>query len=201
MKVLKGLLTAVVCGLAAVPAGAATLNYVTTLSGANEDPPNASPGTGSGTVAIDTIAKTMEVYFEFEGLLGGLTAAHIHGPTAVAGAGTAGVMTATPSFPGVPAGLTSGTYSNVFDMTEAASFRPGFITLSGGTVDAAFDALIAALAMGRAYLNLHSTEFGGGEIRGFLVPPTDAQIPLPGAVWLMLAGAAALGAAGRRRAG
>jgi hypothetical protein len=201
MKVLKGLLTAVVCGLAAVPAGAATLNYVTTLSGANEDPPNASPGTGSGTVSIDTIAKTMEVYFEFADLLGTLTVAHIHGPTEFAGAGTAGVMTTTPTFPGAPAGVTSGTYSNVFDMTEAASFRPGFITLSGGTVDAAFDALLAALAEGKAYLNLHSSVYGAGEIRGFLVPPTDAPIPLPGAVWLMLAGTAALVAAGRRRAG
>jgi hypothetical protein len=184
-----------------MPAGAATLAYVTTLSGANEDPPNGSPGTGSGTVSVDTIAKTMDVYFEFADLRGTLTVAHIHGPTEFPGAGTAGVMTTTPTFPGAPEGATSGTYSNVFDMTDAGSFNPAFITLSGSTVEAAFDALLAALAEGKAYLNLHSSVYGGGETRGFLVPPTDAPIPLPGAVWLMLAGGAALAAAGRRRAG
>jgi hypothetical protein len=199
MKMLKGLLTAVVCGLAAMPAGAATLNYVTTLSGANEDPPNASPGTGSAKVAIDTLAKTMQVYFEFADLLAPLTVAHIHGPTPVPGALTAGVMTATPTFPGAPAGATSGSYSNVFDMTDAASFNPAFVTSNGG-VEAAFDALLAAIAEGRAYLNLHSSQFPAGEIRGFLAPAPDAPIPLPGAVWLMMAGSAALAAAGRRRA-
>jgi hypothetical protein len=198
MKMLKGLLTAVVCGLVAMPAGAATLTYVTTLSGANEDPPNASPGTGSGTVTFDTVFKTMQVYFEFADLMAGLTAAHIHGPTAVAGTGNASVMTTTPTFPGTPMGVTSGNYSSIFDMTSAASFNAAFVT-SSGSVEAAFDALLAALAQGRAYLNLHSTLYTAGEIRGFLVPPPpDAPIPLPGAVWLMLAGAAALGAAGRR---
>src|SRR4029077_13146149 len=34
----------------------------------------------------------------------------------------------------------------------------------------ASNALFAALAQGRAYFNIHTTAFGGGEIRGFLVP-------------------------------
>jgi len=200
MTMLKGLLTAVVCGLAAMPAGAATLNYVATLSGANEDPPNASPGTGSAKVAIDPIAKTMQVYFEFADLLAGLTAAHIHGPTAVAGTGNFGVMTQTPTFPGSPLGLTSGSYDQTFDMTLTASYNPSFLTGQGGDPEGAFEELMAAIAAGKAYLNLHSSQFPAGEIRGFLAPAPHKPIPLPGAVWLMLAGMAALGAAGRRRA-
>jgi len=38
--------------------------------------------------------------------------------------------------------------------------------------------LFAAIAAGEAYLNIHTSTFGGGEIRGFLVPeatPTTVQ--------------------------
>jgi hypothetical protein len=195
MKGVKWILAAVVCGLLAMPAGAATLTFVTSLDGPSEAPPNASPATGSSRVTIDTLAKTMAILFDFEGLLAPLTIAHIHGPTAEPGTGTAGVMTQIPTFAGTPAGATAGSYSNVFDMTDAASYNPAFVTANGGSALSAFDALVAAIAGGKAYLNLHSQLFPGGEIRGFYAP-----IPLPGAVWLMLAGAAALGVAGRRRA-
>jgi hypothetical protein len=197
MQGVKWILAVLVCGLVAMPVGAATLNFVASLDGASEDPPTASPGTGSGKVTIDTLAKTMAVYFEFDGLVGLLTAAHIHGPTAVAGSGNAAVMTQVPTFPGVPLGVSSGTYSNVFDMTLASSYNPSFLNGEGGDPELAFAMLTQYILAGTAYLNLHSDVYGAGEIRGFLQP---APIPLPGAVWLMLAGAGVLGAAGRRRA-
>ncbi len=197
MTGVKWIAAALLCGLLAMPAGAATLNFVASLDGASEDPPNLSPGTGSGKVTIDTLAKTMAVQFEFEGLVGTLTAAHIHGPTAVAGSGVAAVMTQTPSFPGTPLGVTSGTYSNVFDMTQGSSYNANFLTAQGGDPEVAFAALTEFILAGTAYLNLHSEVYGAGEIRGFLQP---APIPLPGAVWLMLAEAGVLGAAGWRRA-
>jgi hypothetical protein len=87
----------------------------------------------------------------------------------VAGAGNAGVMTQTPTFPGSPLGLTSGSYDQTFDMTLAASYNPGFVT-AWAARRSAFDALIAAIAAGKAYLNLHSSQFPAGEIRGFLAP-------------------------------
>ena len=44
------------------------------------------------------------------------------------------------------------------------------------------------MATGQAYFNIHTVNFGGGEIRGFLITP----VPEPGT--LVLTGLAALGA-------
>jgi hypothetical protein len=63
----------------------------------------------------------------------------------------------------------------LFDMTQASTWNPAFITANGGTPAGAEAALVAGAAAGEAYLNIHSTNFGGGEIRGFLV-----AIPEPG---------------------
>jgi hypothetical protein len=150
-------------------AGAAILNYGAVLDGPSEFPPNASTGIGSAEVTIDDVAHTMRVRVSFAELLGNTTNCHIHGPTAVAGAGNAGVATTTPTFPGFPGGVTSGSYDQTFDLTLLSSFNPSFVTSSGGTAAAAEAALLAAIAAGKAYLNVHSTMFGGGEIRGFLL--------------------------------
>jgi hypothetical protein len=160
-------------------AHAAVVPYSAILDGPSESPPNASPGTGIGNVDIDAVAHTMRVRANFGGLLGTVTASHIHGPTAVAGTGTAGVATTTPTFPGFPSGVTGGAYDMTFDMTQASSYNPSFITANGGTTASAEAALFQAITDGKAYLNIHSTSFGGGEIRGFLVPggptPTNAS--------------------------
>jgi hypothetical protein len=53
-------------------------------------------------------------------------------------------------------------------MTSAASYNPAFVTANGGTTAGAEAALLAGLEAGQAYLNIHTTMFPGGEIRGFL---------------------------------
>ncbi|MGE0479874.1 MAG: CHRD domain-containing protein [Phycisphaerae bacterium] len=163
---------AAIAALAAIalPAQAELLEYTASLSGPAEEPPNASPGTGIALVDIDTVALTVRVQASFSGLIGNVTNAHIHAATAVPGAGTAGVATTTPTFPGFPGGGTSGAYDMTFDMTLASSFNASYVTANGGTVDSARAALFSAIDTGRAYFNIHSTTFGGGEIRGFLTP-------------------------------
>ena len=67
-----------------------------------------------------------------------------------------------------------------FDLTDAWSWNSAFITAQGGTPGGAEAALLAGLAAGKAYLNVHSTYRPGGEIRGFLVVPEPGSLALLG---------------------
>jgi hypothetical protein len=176
------------------PATATTIVYSTSLSGAAESPPNASPGTGSAIVTVDDVANTMWVQVSFSDLIGTTTASHIHCCTATAYSGTAGVATVVPTFTGFPIGVTSGTYDHTFDMLSTASWNPAFITANGGTAAGAWAALLAGMATGDAYLNIHTIAVPGGEIRGFLA------VPEPGTLTLLGLGLAGLGLSRRRKA-
>jgi hypothetical protein len=171
----------------------AAVSYSAFLTGPGESPPNASPGVCTANVTIDLVAHLLTVDITFSGLLGTTTASHIHAPTAVPFTGTAGVATQTPFFTGFPTGVTSGSYSHVFDTLDAATYNGTYVTNNGGTAAGAESALASALAAGEAYLNIHSSAFGGGEIRGFLV----ADAPEPGT--FLWAGAVVLGLVLRRR--
>ena len=178
VRVVTGL--ALAAALFALPALAAPVVYTTTLTGPNESPPNASTGIGYGTVTIDAVAHTMRVEVTFSGLISLNTNCHIHAPTLVAGTGTAGVATTTPTFLGFPSGVTGGNYDNTLDMTLAGSYNPSYVTANGGTTASAEAALFQAIADGKAYLNIHSQMFPGGEIRGFLTP---APVPTQESTW------------------
>lgn len=156
------------------------LNFVPEALGAT--------GTGTGTVTFDPVLYTMLIDIQFSGLSGTTTVAHIHGPTPNPFTGTAGVITTTPSFPGFPTGVTSGTYNQLFDMTQASSYNPSFVTNNGGTPLSAFAAFTNAAAAGRTYFNIHTSQFPGGEIRAFLNPvPEPSSIVLTGIGLAMLA--------------
>lgn len=197
MKVKLLLATLAFAMVGASPASAHEQLYSTTLSGPNEFPANASPGTGTALVTVDFDLGTMRVETSFSGLLAPVTASHIHCcvlPTATMP--TAGVATPVPSFPGFPSGVTSGTYDQTFALGLASSYNPAFVTSNGGTVSGAMSALLAGLDAGMAYLNIHTSSpagtpqlgFPGGEIRGFLQP-----VPEPETYVLMLAGLAMVG--------
>ena len=177
---------------ASLPAAAITV-YTTTLSGAAEVVPNASTGTGMARVTVDLLGKTMLVEASFADLVAPNTAAHIHCCTAVPDTGPAGVATTTPTFTGFPSGVMSGTYSHLFDMSLASSYNPSFVTAHGGTTDGAFSFFAIGLDAGEAYLNIHSTLYPGGEIRGFL-----HAVPEPETYALMLVGLSVVGWVGGR---
>jgi hypothetical protein len=122
-----------------------------------------SPGTGSAVIEIDTAAKRLEYRITWDGLVGELSKLHIHGP--------ATSLQSTPRHviellgpPEPPAALKkrSGATSGTLELT--AFEQPGY-----GRIE--LDAILLALESGRAYLNLHTTVFGMGEIRGNLGSP------------------------------
>jgi hypothetical protein len=181
--------------LATGSALAAPATYYATLTGAAEDTPNDSPGIGSTVVTFDLTAHVLTIDLSFVSLEGLSTASHIHCCTTTPGTGTAGVATETPTFSTFPTGVGGGMFSMMYDTTMAASWNPAFIAANGGTTAGAEAAFSAGLASGSAYLNIHSTEYPAGEIRGFLVSP----VPEPGQWGMLLMGLPMLLALARRR--
>ena len=175
-------------------ASASIITYSAVL-GNFESPPTGSPGTGFAAVTVDNVSNTMLVDVNFSGLTSGVTASHVH--YLVTQGGNAGVATTTPTFTGFPSGVTSGTYNHLFDLTLASSWNPAFVTASGGTTAGAEAALLAGLAANQTYLNIHTSNFGGGEIRGFLAGGFRTAAPEPGT--FLLAGAMLAGLLIRRR--
>jgi hypothetical protein len=158
-------------------ADATTITFKTPLA------PEAVGATGSGTVTVvyDDIVRTLSIDAAWSGLSGTTTAAHIHCCTASPGTGTAGVAVTPVTLPGFPTGVTAGSYFTLLDLSSASTYTAAFLTGGGGTAAGAEARLVAGMLAGTAYFNVHSTTFGGGEVRGFL-----ARVPDPGSSLLLL---------------
>ena len=120
------------------------------LSGVAERPAgNTSPAFGVGALTI--IGNELAFDINYQGLTAAATAAHFHG--AADGAGTAGVII----------NLSSG-----FGTLGRAGTLAGRVTLTA--------AQYLAFADGKVYVNIHNTNFPGGEIRG-QVSPYIGELP------------------------
>jgi CHRD domain len=158
-----------------------TLIGVATLTGAQEVSPEVTSATGSISVSLD--GDNLDISLFFTGLIGGpATAANIH-CCAPAGINTI-VALLFPTFPIV----TSGTYTNTFDLTSSSVYTSSFLTASGGSASGAEATLIAGIEGGQAYVNLSDTLFPGGEIRGDIAAPSVPEPSSLGITALLLTG-------------
>jgi hypothetical protein len=82
-------------------------------------------------------------------------------------------------------------------MTLASSYNPAFVSANGGSALSAFATLEAGLAAGEAYFDIHTGQFPGGEIRGFLQAVT--AVPEPSTWAMMILGFFGIGAMTYRR--
>ena len=167
-------------------AHAVPMTFAASLSGANEVPAVMSPGVGFTTVILDPTAHTLQVNILFAGLTSLTTAAHIHCCLIAGGGPNLQVATTVPTFPGFPIvatgnGVTQGNYSSpVFDLTMSQIYNPAFVTAVGGLPQAEA-ALVAAIEGGLSYLNVHTVNNPGGEIRGQLTALAAVPGPIVGA--------------------
>ena len=124
--------------------------------------PGASSGTGSGTLTLNA-NNTVTYNITFANLSSGINNAHIHGPSAPPGT-PAGVLVAL----NFTAGQTSGTLS--------------------GTTAALSGAGLSSFLAGNTYVNIHTVNNPGGEIRGQILP----VVPEPSTISLAALGLGSL---------
>jgi len=127
-------------------------SYGVYLNGAQEPPP-AGGGTGTGSGVVQVSGNTLQIHVTWSGLSGAFLADHIHGPAA-RGA-NAGVIYDLGGITTTSSGGTAGTISGTITLVEGA----GGFTIAQQ---------LEQLQNGLWYINVHSTTFGGGEIRGQL---------------------------------
>jgi hypothetical protein len=150
--------------LSYVSGGAVT--YAAELRPGNEVPPTNSQAFGSAFVTFDPINNQIAFETRASGIANP-TMAHIHrGAAGVNGPVIINFATSTAQIPG---GRASGAGS-------VASFQ------SGNLLPSDLIALAASSTAAGYYVNVHSSAFGGGEVRGQLVPANEYDIPIAGRV-------------------
>lgn len=126
--------------------------------------PVSTTATGSFEATIDDEASEIHYTLSYSGLQGDVRQAHIHFGQRSVNAGISAWLCETATNPSpsasTPACPASGSVSGTITPLEVIG------PTAQGIAPGEFDELVAALRAGRAYANVHSSLFPGGEIRG-----------------------------------
>jgi hypothetical protein len=199
---LRSMLFVPLAVLFAVGQANAAIMFTATLSGLNENPPNNSTATGTASFELNDAMTALSMSVTINGIdvtgtqtsdpLDNLMAAHIH---ALA--------------PGAPltanGGVVWGFFGTPFNDTIAPTIVvTPFASGVGGTFVSTWNAMegnnttllaqLENLNASRTYINFHTGEFPGGEIRGAITP-----IPEPGTLTLLGLGLLGLARSQSRR--
>ena len=156
-------------GLVAAPlASADTQKLVAGLNSYREVPSVSSRAEGRFQAVLDRKAGTLSYELSYSGLQGDVQQAHIHvGQRSVNGAVSVFLCqtAASPDPTGLAPQCPQG--GKVAGLVQAANMIEGPI-VNQGIAPGQFNELIAAIRAGVAYVNVHSSKFPGGEVRGQL---------------------------------
>jgi hypothetical protein len=138
-------------------ASAQSMTMVATLTGGEENPAVLTGAVGTAEVSIDSVSGELTVSLRLFNIPTGTTAGHIHaGPRGVNGP-------VVIDFP-IPTGRTG-------DLALDFRVGPGQLRPRPEIGINNMGDIIQTIVGGGAYVNIHSTAFGGGEIRGQLRTP------------------------------
>ncbi len=139
------------------------------LSGFQEAPSVYTRGNGSFTAYLDS-HDTLSYTLEYRDLEGESTQAHLHFARVGVNGGIIAFLCQTDDFPD-PTDLAPHCASEVSGtLTSANIIGPDGQGISAGD----FSALVTAMRSRAVYVNLHSTVFAAGELRGQVVDADDA---------------------------
>lgn len=128
------------------------LRFKADLSGAQEVPAVTTDATGRAELYYDTMERTYTLYVQVQGLTSELTMSHIHE---------------------APLGENGPPVISLGGEEAYVGAAGGFFA---GKFEGAYSADLGALLAGAAYVNVHTADFPGGEVRGqLMMVPTEAE--------------------------
>ena len=155
----KQMVLAALIAMLAVPVNAATVNLFATIDGNQEVPPTGSLATGTGTMNYDDVTNLLNwtITYTAVSMTGTPTVSHFHGPA--------------------PVGSNAGVQVDIVANSGGSITSP---MIGSATITETQE---GQLLSGLWYINIHSTAFPAGEIRGQV-----QVVPIPAAAWLFGSG-------------